>query len=130
MSLYGNPYKTTPFLETMPYKLITNYVSTAINTSQAVPRIFALTDRKGNFSEGDNILNLAAENKMRTYWVSSQGWVGRWEVGASKIAKYADERVFTLVQDGDFKLLPVMKKILESQGRKHYQNQKGIPGGN
>ncbi|MGN0918124.1 MAG: sulfatase-like hydrolase/transferase, partial [Oxalobacter sp.] len=85
LSLYGNPIETTPFLKSIPTKYITHYIGTAPGTNPSIPRIFALsdsTDLNINHVE-NNIINIGKEAGLETFWISSQGYVGKHEVGAS-----------------------------------------------
>lgn len=115
MSLYGCPFPTTPYLEKLPKQYITNYVSTAINTSLSVPRILALSNKE-QVLEQENVIQLAKQANLDTYWISAQGYSGRFDVTTSRIAKVADNLYFQ--PKDDMEMLPILKKIISKKQKK------------
>ncbi len=120
LGLYGNPVDTTPFLKSIPTQYITNYIATAPGTNPSIPRIFAMTE-KNNRKEihyENNIMNLAKEAGLETFWISSQGYIGKHEVGASSIATSADHIIVTHHIKEDFSLLPIIQSSLDSSNNR------------
>ena len=112
MSLYGFPYETTPHLKSTPKIYFSNFISTAINTTQGVPLLLALS-QNGKVQEENNVLTLAKEAGMKTYWLSSQGFSGRFNVAQSRIASFADVKDFSQ-RNNDFGLIPILRKTLQN----------------
>lgn len=119
MSLYGNSYKTTPFLESIPTRLLTNYFASAVNTAMAIPRVLAMTDpsNRGTIHIENNIINIAKESGLDTYWLSAQGFLKTGDQGAALISLYAQNRIY--IQDkNDLDMIPQIEKILKSNPNK------------
>lgn len=114
LSLYGSPYKTTPYLESIPTLSIDGYFGTAVNTALAIPRIFAMTDvnDRSKVHIENNIINIAREAGLKTYWISSQGYLKTGDQGAALISLYAENRSF-VPNKNDLEMLPPVAQILE-----------------
>ena len=110
MSLYGCQYQTTPFIDQLPKKYISNYISTAINTTLSVPRLLSITNQWGEVSEQNNIISLAKLAGLKTHWLSAQGYSGRFDISSSRIANYADIKSFKAKDD--FDLIPLLRKTI------------------
>lgn len=113
MSLYGFPYETTPHLKSTPKIYFSDFISTAINTTQGVPLLLALS-QNGKVQEENNVLTLAKEAGMKTYWLSSEGFSGRFNVAQSRIASFADFKDFSQ-RNNDFGLIPILRKTLQNK---------------
>ncbi|MFT0212061.1 sulfatase-like hydrolase/transferase [Pseudomonas sp. F1_0610] len=118
LSLYGSPFKTTPFLDKVPKRYIKNYFSPAVNTSLSVPRILALTDEKGRVIEENNAISLARQAGYKTFWISSQGFTGANNRTAARIAKFSENIYFTKTFESDFALYSEIDKALSATGPK------------
>ncbi|EFH7282865.1 sulfatase-like hydrolase/transferase, partial [Escherichia coli] len=94
MSLYGFSLDTTPFIDSIPKRYISNYITTAINTTLAVPRILSKTSDNGSVYEQDNIVELANMAGLNTFWISSQGYSGQYNIASSRISNYAKFKYF------------------------------------
>ncbi len=116
MSLYGFREKTTPFIDSLPKKFIRNYIATAVNTTLSVPRVLAYSDGNGTLKEENNIITLAKLAGFKTYWISSQGYVGKYNTSASRIANFADYKYFN--DWDDYGLLPSIESALKSPEKK------------
>lgn len=114
MSLYGYNHKTTPFLDSLNKTYLEKYVATGVNTVIALPRALALTNQEGNLIEQDNIITLAKQAGLKTYWLSGQGYAGNGVI--SRISNFADYQFFTKKDDLD--LFPVIEKVLNNPERK------------
>ncbi|WP_413505179.1 phosphoethanolamine transferase [Serratia grimesii] len=121
MSVFGYPTPTTPFLDHAKGAFYSNYISTAPNTFESLPRTLALSDGKNNYL-ADNIITLAKAAGLRTYWFSNQGLLGQFDSPVSKIAMFSDERRF--LKKGDYQsrntdddeLLPLLQSSLANNG--------------
>jgi len=117
MSLFGYPTSTTPFLDRVNGTFYSNYISTAPNTFESLPRTLALSDGKISYIS-DNIVTLAKAAGLHTYWFSNQGLLGQFDAPVSKIAMFSDEYQF--LKKGDYQsrntdddeLLPLLQNAL------------------
>ncbi|ELF8282503.1 phosphoethanolamine transferase [Escherichia coli] len=116
MSLYGFKEKTTPFIDGLPKKFISNYIGTAVNTTLSVPRVLAYSDKNGTLKEENNIISLANLAGFKTYWISSQGYTGKYSISTSRIANFADYKYFN--SEDDYGLLPSIENALKSPDKK------------
>lgn len=116
MSLYGFSLDTTPFIDSIPKRYISNYITTAINTTLAVPRILSKTSDNGSVYEQDNIVELANMAGLNTFWISSQGYSGQYNIASSRISSYAKFKYFNKADD--LGLLPVIKEKIKLKERK------------
>ncbi|QNK34734.1 phosphoethanolamine transferase [Serratia sp. JUb9] len=99
MSLFGYPLPTTPFLDQANGDFYSNYISTAPNTFESLPRTLALSQGK-QVDYANNVVTLAKAAGIQTYWFSNQGFIGDYDIPASKIASYSDRRYF--LKHGDY----------------------------
>ena len=121
MGLYGAPFNTTPFMSFIPTKRIETMVSPSLATAAAVSLFAARPNPQDPLHPHyeDNIITLAKEAGLRTYWVSSQGRMSAYEASISFIADQADVQFFVKKHD-DFSLIPVIERIFsapEPEGR-------------
>lgn len=116
MSLYGFQEKTTPFIDSIPKKFISNYISTAVNTTLSVPRILTYSDKNGVIKEENNIITLAKLAGFKTYWISSQGYTGQYNISSGRISNFADYTHFD--NQDDYSLLPEIKNAIQSKENK------------
>ncbi len=115
LQLYGSRYYTSPFLNSVPVKFISTMVSPSSATMGAVPLLLGLPDESKELrgAPENNVVALAREANMKTYWVSAQGRTGSFEIPITRIANSADEQNFEAKHD-DFGLIPIVQKILET----------------
>ncbi|MFS7185935.1 sulfatase-like hydrolase/transferase [Serratia proteamaculans] len=121
MSLFGYPTPTTPFLDHVNGTFYSNYISTAPNTFESLPRTLALSEGE-NSHIADNIITLAKNAGLHTHWFSNQGLIGQFDTPVSKIAMFSDEHQF--LKQGDYQslntdddeLLPLLQSSLASNG--------------
>jgi glucan phosphoethanolaminetransferase (alkaline phosphatase superfamily) len=121
MSLFGYPTPTTPFLDNVNGTFYSNYISTAPNTFESLPRTLAMSEGKNSFI-ADNIITLAKAAGLHTHWFSNQGLLGKFDSPVSKIAMFSDERRF--LKKGDYQsrntdddeLLPLLQSALANNG--------------
>ncbi|OKB65597.1 sulfatase [Serratia marcescens] len=120
MSLFGYPVATTPFLDNANGRFYSNYISTAPNTFESLPRTLALSHGR-NIAIGDNIITLAKAAGLKTHWLSNQGMLGQFDTPVSKIAMFSDNHYF--LKKGDYQsrdtdddaLLPILDQLLSHQ---------------
>ncbi|WP_318439414.1 phosphoethanolamine transferase [Photobacterium leiognathi] len=125
MSLYGYPTQTTPYLDKANGLFVNGYISTAPNTTTSLPRTLSLSQGM-TFEPNINLINLANSAGFKTYWLSNQGKMGRYDTPISKFAILSNETHF--LKNGSFNgsinyqdsdLLPVFKQALSEKTPEH-----------
>lgn len=117
MSSYGYPLNTTPFLATTPGVFVNGYLSTASHTAVSLPRTLAISHGL-DLNPVNNIITLANTAKMKTIWLSNQGFIGQYDTAVSAIAVHASEKKFLKKGNfltnntSDYSLLPLFKQAL------------------
>lgn len=124
LGLYGAPFDTTPFLSAVPTRRVEHFIAPSMATAVSVPFMTALADPEDEEHPAyeNNILALAKEAGLTTYWLSAQGQAGAFEGRISYIARQADHTDFSARHD-DLKLLSLVKGVLakpEPQGRSRF----------
>lgn len=120
MGLYGAPFNTTPFLSSVPSKRIETFVSASHATSAAVSYFTAMENPKDILKPDyeNNIIHIAKEAGLKTYWVSSQGKTSAFEAPISFIASQTDKQYFVTKHD-DFAVIPAVKEIVATPEAGH-----------
>ncbi|OBU39547.1 phosphoethanolamine transferase [Photobacterium phosphoreum] len=117
MSAYGYPMDTTPFLAKTPAILVNGYLSTASHTAVSLPRTLGMSHGL-DLHPVNNIITLANAAKMKTIWLSNQGFIGKYDTAVSAIAVHATEKQFLKKGNfltnntSDYALLPLFKQAL------------------
>ncbi|PSU93585.1 phosphoethanolamine transferase [Photobacterium kishitanii] len=117
MSAYGYPINTTPFLAQTPAILVNGYLSTASHTAVSLPRTLGISNGL-DLHPVNNIITLANAAKMKTIWLSNQGFIGKYDTAVSVIAMHAAEKQFLKKGNfltnntSDYALLPLFKQAL------------------
>ncbi|MBF1995361.1 sulfatase-like hydrolase/transferase, partial [Serratia symbiotica] len=122
MSLFGYPLQTTPFLDSVNGQFYSNYISTAPNTFESLPRTLALSSGE-NTTIANNVVTLAKAAGMKTHWLSNQGMLGQFDTPVSKVAMFSDTHHF--LKKGDFQsrntddddLLPLLQNALQEKSQ-------------
>ncbi len=111
LSAYGFGLKTTPNIDSIPKQMIANFITPAPYTIVSIPRLLSLVHDDGTIEIQNNAVTLAKAAGFKTYWISSQGFTGQWQIGAKKLANYADQNFFTPMQIDEL-LLPEIERAL------------------
>ncbi|MEC6815620.1 phosphoethanolamine transferase [Photobacterium toruni] len=117
MSAYGYPINTTPFLAKTSGIYVNGYLSTASHTAVSLPRTLGISHGL-DLHPVDNIITLANAAKMKTIWLSNQGFIGKYDTAVSAIAVHASEKEFLKKGNfltnntSDYALLPLFKQAL------------------
>ena len=111
LSAYGFPFGTTPNIDAMPKEMITDFVTPAPYTIVSVPRLLSIVHNDGSIEIQNNAVTVAKAAGFKTYWISSQGFTGQWQIGAKTLSAYADNSYFSPIQIDDL-LLPEIEKVL------------------
>lgn len=117
MSAYGYPIETTPFLAKTPGILVNGYLSTASHTAVSLPRTLGISHGL-DLHPVNNIITLANAAKMKTIWLSNQGFIGKYDTAVSAIAVHSSEQQFLKKGNfltnntSDYALLPLFKQAL------------------
>ncbi|AUX92588.1 phosphoethanolamine transferase [Mixta gaviniae] len=121
MSLYGYPRDTTPQLRQASSRLLlfSQAIAGAPVTATAVPLALSAdrVERHDIDAYADNIINIANQAGLKTFWFSKQGMYGDYSNAITGIAMNAAERQW-LSDDDDGSLLPALQRALAQPGKK------------
>ncbi len=116
-SLYGYPVNTNPFMSSVNATIFNHYISPASYTVTSIKRMLIQNDKK-SFNYPNTVVTLANSAGFETYWLSNQGYLGRFDTDASLIALNAKHTFFANKLDysssasSDLTLLPELKKVI------------------
>lgn len=122
LSAYGYPIKTSPFLEKVHGIKYTQMISPAPYTTQSVPRLLSVSNNE-TVEFYHNIIRLANQAHIETYWVSNQD---KTTISENEIHYIANDskQTFYLSEIAptskryDYQLLPIVKEILAHKSNK------------
>ena len=116
MSTYGFKLPTTPFLDKTNGYINAGYVSAAPATYHSLLNTLHFKPKeKGKKDYSYNIISLAKAAGIKTFWLSNQGTIGKYDTLASRLGIGADFHYFTKKggfitnNADDFKLLEELK---------------------
>lgn len=116
---YGYPVADTPFLDRAPATLVDGLEAGGPYTIGSLRIMLTDPDREKWEPRFDrNVIDLAKSAGIKTFWISVQGFVGKWDTPVSAIGARADHAVFLNKRDydstrhSDYELLPVFEKKL------------------
>lgn len=119
LGLFSYAKNTTPNLNTIKDALHSiKAVSGGTNTWTSLPAILSLSDMQGHVDISRNIINLSNKAGYKTWWISNQAQISRWDFGVSSIANQSDYSFFSS-EEGyknippDSAILPRFLKILK-----------------
>ncbi|HIF9078772.1 TPA: sulfatase-like hydrolase/transferase [Photobacterium damselae] len=92
------------------WTFISNAISPATNTRESIPRILSLNNYE-NINDNLNLIDLANEAGLTTYWFSNQGFMGKFDTPISKIAKRCQHVLFH--NKGDYRSAGSDDRLLE-----------------
>ena len=100
LGAFGGHWKNTPFMSHANGVLFQNYLAAASSTQQSLGLTLTLVGEDGQPQYQNNIVTLAKRAGFKTYWLSNQGQLGRYDTAIASVAKRADEVHF--MKDGNF----------------------------
>lgn len=116
---YGYPVPNTPFLDKAPITLVDGLEAGASWTIGSLRIMLTDPDRESWEPRFDrNLIDLAKSAGIETFWISVQGFVGKWDTPISSIGSRADHAVFLnkrgydSSRHSDYEILSVFKKKL------------------
>ena len=116
MSSYGFKLPTTPFLDKTNGYINAGYISAAPATYHSLLNTLYFKPKdKGEKNYSFNIITLAKAAGIKTFWLSNQGCIGKYDTLASRSGASADFHYFTKKggfitnNTDDFKLLDELK---------------------
>ena len=125
---YGYPIENTPFMSNAKGTLIDGFRSAGTNTVASLRLMLTFPDKEKwepNYSL--SLVDLIKSAGIKTYWLSNQGMIGKFDTPVSSLASKSDETFF-LKKGGsfnstnfsDFDLLPKFAQVLENsvQGKR------------
>lgn len=117
---YGYPADNTPFMSSAKGTLIDGFTAGGTNTIASLKLM--LTKPNTQTWEGNyrlSLVDLIRSAGIKTYWISNQGYLGRFDTPISSIANRSDEKIFLKKGDSlntntsDFDLLPKFSQVIE-----------------
>lgn len=117
---YGYPADNTPFMSHAKGTLIDGFTSGGTNTIASLRLMLTKPDPKNwesNYKLG--LVDLIKSAGIQTYWISNQGYLGRFDTPISSLANKSDVKIFTKAGDSlnqnisDFALLPKFENVLQ-----------------
>ena len=124
MSAYGFPIENTPFMNSAPGLLYTNYVSSGPATVLSLTHTLYRTSN-GAVEYNNSIVRLMSKSGYHTNWISNQGVYGGADSPVSLAGKQADEYHFIkngasnkLLYSPDEKMLPLITDAISMKGKK------------
>lgn len=124
MSAYGFPVNNTPFMQSTPGIIFTDYISsgpaTVLSLTHSLYRY-----KNGQIEYNNSIVRLLGKSGYHTSWISNQGVFGSSDSPVSLAGKQADE--YRFVKNGssnkflyspDEKMLPLVSEALNRKGKK------------
>lgn len=118
---YGYPVPNTPFMSTANGTLVTGLTSAGPNTVSSLRLMLTQPDRaewEPNYAL--NFIDLAKSAGIKTYWLSNQPYIGKFDTPISAIANRSDYSFFTKYFSkskkvtSDFDLIEEIKKTVQS----------------
>lgn len=100
MNCYGFPLNNTPFASSSPHIAFENYISIGSSTVTSLTRALCFSKQISNYNKYKNIISLADQAHIHSYWISNQGAVGRCDNPISVIGRLAETNVF--LKKGEF----------------------------
>ena len=96
MSTYGFNLSTTPFLDKTKGYINAGYISSAPATYHSLLNTLHFNPKdKGKKDYSYNIITLAKMAGIKTFWLSNQGSIGKYDTLASRLGVTADFHYFT-----------------------------------
>lgn len=119
---YGYPVENTPFLDNNFTVKVDGMKSGGTYTIGSLTNMLTVPDKdKWKPRYDRSIIDLARSAGIRTYWLSNQGMVGKFDTPVSAIGRKADKAIFLNKGDysekniSDFALLKPFKQILDQK---------------
>ncbi|MEQ4732368.1 MULTISPECIES: phosphoethanolamine transferase [unclassified Providencia] len=130
MNVYGYPIKNTPFANQTNGIIVEGLTSGGTNTISSLRIMLTQSDKNGwEPNYGLNFIDLAKSAGYKVYWLSNQGFIGKFDTPITFIANRSDVKKFNKMgafnsQDtSDFSLVDIFKQELNQQVNK---NQKRL----
>ncbi|RIY31089.1 hypothetical protein CKF54_07760 [Psittacicella hinzii] len=122
MQVYGAPFANTPYLNKAPAKFYHGYLSASQATyTSLLYTLYRFEPTTEQVYSEDNILSLAKKAGFTSYWFSNQGYSGKFDSLATKLALQADKSHFLTfngferIRSQDNALLPIIQRALNDQ---------------
>ncbi|QLB12345.1 glucan phosphoethanolaminetransferase (alkaline phosphatase superfamily) [Bisgaardia hudsonensis] len=124
LSTYGFSLATSPFMDNTKGYINTHYIASAPATYHSFLHsfYFKINDPKTNKQDFSyNIITLAKAAKIKTFWLSNQGSIGRYDTIASRLGMMSNMPYFTkkgafnVSNEDDFKLVEKLDQLLKEK---------------
>lgn len=116
---YGYPLANTPFMSSAKGVLIDGLKAGGTNTIASLKLMLTQPDTakwEGNYAL--SLVDLVKSAGIKTYWLSNQGYLGKFDTPISSLANKSDEKIFLKAGDSlnqnisDFALLPKFQTLI------------------
>lgn len=116
---YGYPAQNTPFMSQANGILVDGFTSAGTNTIASLRLMLTKPNPQtweSNYELG--LIDLIKSAKIKTYWLSNQGYLGQFDTPIASLANKSDVTYFTKAGDSfsqnisDFALLPKFEEVI------------------
>lgn len=122
---YGYPIENTPFLDSHFTVKVDGLKAAGSYTIGSLTKMLTVPQKDSQEARYDrSLIDLAKSAGIKTFWISNQGMLGKYDTPVSAIGMKSDQTIFLNKEDytkknlSDFELLKPLKKVL-------YQRIKG-----
>ncbi|ALE20824.1 phosphoethanolamine transferase [Proteus mirabilis] len=116
---YGYPINNTPFMSASNGVLVDGFTSAGTNTIASLRLMLTKPNlKKWEPDYSLNLIDLVKNSGIKTYWISNQGYFGKFDTPISAIANKSDVKIFmksgtyNSYNISDFELIPRFDKII------------------
>lgn len=120
-SIYG--YKLPTMKDVSGLTVYDGVIAPSVVTRLSVPRMLSKNESSAIYQPGKNIIALANQAGLETYWLSNQAKYGIFDTQVSKLASEANHVIYTsldyLSSRPDSVLLPIFERIVSKPSEKN-----------
>jgi glucan phosphoethanolaminetransferase (alkaline phosphatase superfamily) len=124
LNAYGYPIKNTPFLSNSNGILVNGLTAAGNNTISSLRLMLTQPKLNGQPQYDKNFIDLANLAGFETYWLSNQGFIGKYDTPITAIAKkskhtfFIKKGAYDSLNTSDYLLIPEFKKIISNKKKK------------
>ena len=124
LNAYNYPIPNTPFMSKSNGVIVDGLTATGNNTISSLRLM--LTQPKNNISPqyDKNFIDLVNSSGIETYWISNQGYLGKYDTPITAIAQKSKYKYFiknleyNSMNTSDYSLIPEFRKTLQNKNKK------------
>lgn len=124
LNAYGYPIKNTPFLSNSNGILVDGLTAAGNNTVSSLRLMLTQSTIDNQPQYDKNFIDLANQVGIETYWLSNQGFIGKYDTPITAIAKKSAHTFFLKkgpydsLNTSDYLLIPEFKKLITNKNKK------------